>query len=121
MTGRTVPEWKGKTPDSKVPPRVRARIFLAHDGICFLTKHKIAPADQWDLDHKTALCNGGLHVESNLVPVLRAPHRIKTISDVKAKAKSDRIRKRHLGIKKPRSIRAWRRFDGTPVYASRER
>lgn len=27
----------------------------------------------------------------------------------------------HLGIKKPRSIRQWRKFDGTPVYAERNR
>jgi hypothetical protein len=40
---------------------------------------------------------------------------------VKQKAKNDRVRKKHLGIKRPRSIRSWRRFDGTIVHAERER
>lgn len=44
-----------------------------------------------------------------------------TKRDIKIKAKVARIRKRNLGIRKPRTIRTWRRFDGTPVYASRER
>ena len=54
--------------------------------------------DQWDLDHKIALCNGGAHAESNLFPALREKHREKTVEDVKAKAKTDRTRKKHLGI-----------------------
>jgi 5-methylcytosine-specific restriction protein A len=36
-------------------------------------------------------------------------------------AKSNRIRARHAGIKPDPTIRAWRKFDGTPVYKSRER
>lgn len=118
---RTVPTWHGKTDDAKAPPHVRMRIFLAHEGKCFLTGRKIAPADQWDLDHRLALCNGGSNSEDNLVPVLRDAHRIKTRSDVKLKAKTDRLRKRHMGLKKPRTITAWRKMDGTPVFAARER
>lgn len=41
--------------------------------------------------------------------------------DVPAIAKAKRIEDRQRGIKKPRSIRAWRRFNGTPVFADRER
>lgn len=118
---RHVPEWIGKTPDSKVPPHVRMRIFLAHDGRCHLTGRKIMPADYWELEHKIALCNGGKHRETNMAPALARPHMIKTAQDVKLKAKTDRIRKKHLGIKKPRTIRAWRRFSGEIVYAGRER
>lgn len=36
-------------------------------------------------------------------------------------AKSNRIRLRHAGIRPDRTIRAWRKFDGSPVYKSRER
>ena len=36
-------------------------------------------------------------------------------------AKSKRIAKRHAGIRKPRTITRWRRFDGTIVTAPRER
>jgi 5-methylcytosine-specific restriction protein A len=32
-----------------------------------------------------------------------------------------RKRAKHLGVKKPRTIRSWRRFDGTIVHADRER
>lgn len=118
---RAVPEWIGKTPDSKVPDHVRARIFLSHEGCCHISGRKITPADRWDLEHKVALCNGGEHRESNMAPALCAPHKDKTRRDVALKAKTDRIRKRHLGIKRPRTIRAWRRFDKTPVYAARDR
>lgn len=79
------------------------------------------PGDAWDLDHIVALVNGGSHRESNLAPALRSEHRKKTASDVKQKAKNDRVRKRHLGIKRPRTIRAWRKFNGEIVYAERER
>lgn len=112
MTGRTVPEWIGKSPDAKVPPHVRMR---------HITKRKIVPADYWDLDHIIALCNGGEHRESNLAPALRDHHRVKTTSDVNERARIDSLRKRHMGIKKPRTITRWRRMDGTPVFATRER
>lgn len=103
MTGRTVPEWRGKNPDSAIPPRVRLRVFEAHGGVCALTGQKIRPGDEWDLDHKTALANGGEHRETNLHPVLRTAHREKTKADVALKAKADRVRKKHLGIAKPKA------------------
>lgn len=96
---RSVPEWVGKVPDAPIPPRVRLRIFEAHGGICALTGRKIMPGDEWDCDHITALANGGEHREGNLQPVLRAAHREKTRADVAIKAKADRVRKKHLGIK----------------------
>ena len=118
---REVSEWKGKTDDAKIPARVRLRVFLRYGGICHLSGRRIQPGDAWDIDHLVALANGGSHSESNLRPALRKPHRAKTARDVALKAKNDRVSKRHLGIKKPRTIRSWRRFDGTPVYAERER
>ena len=114
---RTTPEWVGSTDDARVPPRVRLRIFNAHSGVCYLSGRKIMPADKWELEHKTALCNGGEHRESNLAPALVAPHKEKTKSDVKLKAKIDRIRKRHLGIRKSGRTIPGRKFDGTPIYS----
>lgn len=96
---RSVPEWIGATPDTPVPPRVRLRVFQRFDGVCQLSKRKIMAGEAWEADHKVALCNGGENRESNLVPVLRAKHREKTAEDVAEKAKVDRIRKKHLGIK----------------------
>lgn len=101
MTGRAVVEWAGKTPDTKVPTRVRLRIFEREGGRCWLSGRKIMPGDLWDLDHKIALCNGGEHRESNLFPALRDKHREKTAEDVAEKSKVARIRAKHLGTFPP--------------------
>lgn len=103
MTGRAVEEWHGATPDAHVPARVRLRVFERHGGKCWLTGRKITPGDAWDLDHIKALCNGGEHRENNLAPALRDAHRKKTATDVAERAKVDRIRKKHLGIKTRKS------------------
>lgn len=95
---RAVPEWIGSTPDAKVPPRVRLRIWEREGGRCHLSGRKIMAGDEWDLDHRQALCNGGEHRESNLFPALRDKHREKTATDVAERAKTDRTRKKHLGI-----------------------
>jgi 5-methylcytosine-specific restriction endonuclease McrA len=41
--------------------------------------------------------------------------------DIPAIAKSNRIRNAHAGLRRDRTIRAWRKFDGTPVFKPRER
>ena len=98
---RSVDKWVGKTDDSMPPPRVRLRIFLAHDGVCAESGVKIQPGQAWDLDHRIPLALGGANDEDNLQPVLVEAHKEKTRRDVAAKAKADRIRKRHLGIESP--------------------
>lgn len=120
MIGRSTEEWIGSTPDAAIPPRVRLRIFERHEGRCYLSGIKIMPGDKWDCDHIVALCNGGEHRESNLAPALRDKHREKTAADVAERAKIDRIRKKHFGIKE--RSKAWDRFrnrkrklDGTVV------
>lgn len=120
MTGRAVPEWIGKTPDTPAPPRVRLRVFESAGGVCHLTGRKIWPGDEWDLDHVVALINGGENRESNLAPALREAHRAKTAQDVRTKAKAARLRKSHVGIKRRKAIipgskaSGWkRRIDGT--------
>ena len=102
MIGRSVDEWQGSSPDAKIPDRVRLRVFERHGGICHLSGRKIAAGEAWDCDHVIALCNGGTHSESNLAPALRDKHREKTAQDVKERAKVDRIRKRALGLAKPK-------------------
>lgn len=98
MTGRAVPEWIGATPDTPVPPRVRLRVFEAFGGVCYLSKRKIRAGDKWELEHVLALTLGGENRERNLAPALIEPHKAKTAEDVATKAKTDRIRKKHLGI-----------------------
>lgn len=92
-------EWVGKTHDTKIPDRVRVRVFEHHGGICHLSGRVIRAGELWDLDHIIALANGGEHRESNLVPVLREPHRLKTREDVALKSKIYRKKAVHLGIK----------------------
>lgn len=100
MTGRTVKEWIGETPDQKIPPRVKLRVFENKDGICHITKRKIRPGEAWELDHIIALCNGGEHRESNFAPALTKAHKTKTAEDVREKAAIARKRKAILGIKR---------------------
>ena len=102
MSKRSVPEWVGKTPDTAVPPRVRLRVFEACDGKCYLTGRKITAADKWEIEHVIALSLGGENREGNLAPALAKAHKEKTADDVARKAKCDRVRKKHLGIHKPK-------------------
>ena len=113
---RATPEWIGATDDTAILPRVRLRVFDTHGGICHITNRNITPADDWDCDHVTALCNGGENRESNLAPAIRAAHREKTAEDVAIKARDRRIRQKHLGIKTVKRKIGGKRFNGEPIY-----
>ncbi len=100
----------------------RVRIFLEASGICHLCKLKIDESKQpWHCEHVTPLWLGGLDDPSNLRPAHVDCHASKSADEAPQRAKSNRIRARRLGIKKPRSIRQWRRFDKSIVNAPRER
>ena len=114
---RAVPEWIVKTDDSPIPPRVRLRVFQAHDGICHIAKRKIRPGEPWDAEHVIAIINGGENRESNLAPALREKHPEKTARDIAEKSKTYRKRKSNLGIKKRRRTIPGRRFNGDPIPA----
>lgn len=103
MTGRSVPTWSGATPDATIPKRVRLRVFEAYGGVCQLSGRKIMPGDEWDVDHRLPLGLGGAHAEQNLWPVLRSEHRKKTAEDTRQMRKADRVRAKHLGLKKPKT------------------
>lgn len=102
---RAVPEWVGEDPDSKIPEKVQLRIWEREGGRCHLSGRKIRPpADLYDFEHKIALSlwtgEGHGNRESNIFLALRNKHREKTKLDVAEKARSDRKKKKHLGIKK---------------------
>jgi 5-methylcytosine-specific restriction protein A len=96
--GRSVKEWIGATPDAKVPERVRLRILRRANHTCALSGIKIADGQAFDLEHVKPIEEGGLHAESNLVPVLRLAHEIKTAAERKRAAKADRVAKRAHGM-----------------------
>lgn len=98
MTGRSVPEWRGASPDTPVPARVKLRVFEAHGGRCYLTGLKINAGDDWDVEHVKPLSMHGENRESNLAPALKAPHAVKTAAEATSRAKADRVRKKHLGV-----------------------
>lgn len=119
---RSVKEWRGKTDDTPVPPRVRNRVFMACGGVCALAGRKIQTGEAWDIDHIIALANGGENRESNLQCVLRVEHRKKTADDVRQKAKDARVRSKHIGVRRAKAVipgskaSMWkRRIDGTTI------
>lgn len=71
----------------------RARIFLAHEGVCWLCKIKIGPAEPWDCDHQVSRELGGSDDDDNLAPAHKDCHREKSKQDVAMIAKSNRIRR----------------------------
>ena len=94
---RAVENWVGATDDAKIPPRVRLRVFERFGGVCQLSGRKIRAGEPWQVDHKTALINGGKHEEANLQPVLVDAHKVKTRDDLALKSKVYRTRLKHLG------------------------
>ena len=114
---RSTEEWIAKHDDQRVPDYVRLRVFRDRGGICHITGRKIRVGDKWELEHIIALCNGGQHRESNLAPALVAPHKIKTRADRREKADTDRITRKHIGIRPPTKFKGWRKMNGQVVWA----
>ena len=121
---RPVPEWIGKTDTTQPPPRVKARIVLAQDGLCACgCGVKLGAAGEVvEFDHEIALVNGGENRETNLRALRRPCHGEKTKTDVAEKAKVARVLAKHLGIApKKRKILGSKgtglrkRMDGTVV------
>lgn len=58
----------------------------------------------------------------NCAVLCRSCHKVKTTQhDVPAISRAKRRERSAAGIRKPRTIRQWRRFNGQIVYAARER
>jgi 5-methylcytosine-specific restriction enzyme A len=96
---RSVKPWIGKTDDTPVPPRVRARVFDAKGGRCHRCDRKIPGGEKWVCEHLTAIINGGPNAEANLGVTCRTCLPIKNAADAAIKAKVAATRKAHLGIK----------------------
>jgi 5-methylcytosine-specific restriction endonuclease McrA len=97
--------------------RARTRIFDAANGECCICKLYIHAerGDKWIVEHVKPLWLGGADDDSNMRPAHYRCAIEKTTAEAPVKAKNDRIRARHLGIRKSRKTIAGRRFDGTPI------
>lgn len=120
MTGRSVPEWIGDTPDTPVPTRVRLRVFNREGGKCHKCTRKISAGENWTCEHVKALCNDGENRERNLACTCSNCLPQKNAADVAEKSAVYETRKRHLGLHKPkrpmpgsRASRWRKRMDGT--------
>ena len=115
---RNLPEWIGKTDTTPAPPRVKARIVLAQDGICACgCGQKLGQSGEGiEFDHAQALILGGENRETNLRALRSRCHKAKTAEDVAQKSTEARKRAKHLGLKKTTRKIPYRRFDGTPVW-----
>lgn len=96
---RSVSEWIASHDDQAIPPRVKLRVFALHAGTCAICTGRVTAAAY---DHITALCNGGVHRESNLQLLCLPCHKVKTAADVGQKKKDNRVKAKHLGVMAPR-------------------
>lgn len=118
---RSLPEWRGKTPDTPVPDRVRARVFTAKGGRCHRCTRKINAGEKWTCEHLLALINDGENRERNLDVTCNWCLPAKNAEDVAEKSRVYQRKKRHLGIRKPskfacsRSSRFKKKLDGSVV------
>lgn len=97
---RSVAEWIGRTDNSAVPPRVKARLYMMANGKCqhctrFIDGRKLTA----EYDHITALINLGKNCETNLQLLCQECHLIKSGADVAIKSKDAKVRAKHIGIK----------------------
>lgn len=99
-TARSLPEWRGATPDTPAPPRVRLRVWDRCEGRCDSCGRKISAGETWTLEHRKALINGGENRESNLGVTCRFCLPAKNSADVAEKAVTYRKRAKHLGLRK---------------------
>jgi len=103
---RKLPEWVGASPDSAVPPRVKQRVFVLHNGRCASCTRRLY-YKKWECDHIVAIINGGENREKNLQVLCPECHTGKTAGDVAEKVVVSRIKAKHIGVKKKPSGRGF--------------
>lgn len=107
----------------RITAKMRADIFLTHNGMCHLCKMKVVPGEDWDVSHEIPLEAGGVDDSSNWLVAHRKCHRTHTATvDAPLIAKVKRIHQKHVGAKKSRSpmplgrnSKFKRKMDGTIV------
>jgi len=97
--------------------QVKALAFRRANGFCESCTRKLFSGDI-HYDHANPDALGGEPTLENCTVLCRSCHKVKTSKqDIPAIAKSNRIRRRHIGIKKPPSFKGWRKMNGQVVWA----
>jgi 5-methylcytosine-specific restriction enzyme A len=113
----------GRTAEMRTefPAKVKAAAALRANGHCESCTRKLMQGD-YHYDHEIPDALGGQATLENCRVLCRACHALKTTkADVPRIAKAKRNFRTAHGIKKDRTIRAWRNFRGEIVRASRAR
>lgn len=104
------------------PKPVKREALRRAAGKCENTSCGALFGVKFHFDHDIADGLGGEPTLENCRVLCHACHGEKTAKhDVPLIAKVKRIQDRHNGIKKPRTIRSWRKFNGEIVHANRDR
>ena len=111
---RSVPEWIGKTPDTRVPPRVKQRIYDRANGICHICCLPIKTGETWHAEHVIALIEGGENREGNLKPAHAHCNFAKASGEKTRKSKVAKVRQKHTGAIKPKGDIQSRGFEKAP-------
>lgn len=100
--GRKVDEWKGRTDETPVPPRVKLRICARQNDCCDECSLPFDVKRKPEFDHRPALINGGENRESKIVAVCSQCHKARTKADVGEKSLVNGIRAKRLRITGPK-------------------
>jgi 5-methylcytosine-specific restriction protein A len=79
----------------------RVRLFDAAGGRCHICRLRIHVGEPWQVEHRKPLWEGGADDETNMSPAHVHCHKRKSAGEAPVKAKTDRVRAKHLGIRKP--------------------
>lgn len=85
----------------------RAKAFALAGGRCECCTRRIYPGDDWDLDHRIALENGGTNEPGNMQVLCEVCHAKKTGEDHARAGKSRRTYTKHVVPRSRRKSR-WR-------------
>ena len=108
-----------QSPRKSLTRNQRAELFLEHGGVCYLCGCIInaGRGEAWEVEHVEAREISGRDDWANLRPAHVDCHKVKTKQDKAIIAKCNRVRNKHLGIRKRTSFRGWKKMNGTPVFA----